>query len=74
MKVLVANGYNSETLFANAVEATASDEEGYAVSRLVEDIAWLGHTKIIPKSDNEPAVLKLLKGFLETVRVEVAEL
>ena len=54
--------------------AKGSDEDGYAVSRLVEDIAWLGHTRIILKSDNEPAILKVLKDSLRTARVEVEEL
>ena len=41
---------------------------------MVEDIAWLGPTTIILKSDNEPAILKVLKGSLRTARVETEEL
>jgi len=74
MKVLVAKDSKSKTIFAHAVVAKGSDEDGYAVSRLVEDIAWLGHTRIILKSDNEPAILKVLKDSLRTARVEVEEL
>ena len=49
MKVLVATGSTSNTVFAHAVAAKGSDEHGYAVSRLAEDIAWVGHTKIVLK-------------------------
>ncbi len=74
MKVLVAKDSESTAIFAHAVMAKGYDEEGYAVTRNVEDIAWLGHTKMIVKSDNEPAILKLLKDALKTARVEITEL
>ena len=61
-------------MFAHAVVAKGSDDDGYAVSRMAEDIAWLGHTKIILKSDNERAIVKVLKDSLRTARVEVEEL
>ena len=41
MKVLVAKDSKTNTCFANAVTAKGSDEEGYAITRIVEDIAWL---------------------------------
>ena len=74
MKVLVAKDSRSKTIFEHAVAAEGSDEEGYAATRIVEDIAWLGHTKMTLKSDNEPAILKLLKDDLKTARVEITEL
>ena len=74
MKVLVAKDSKSKTVFAHAVEAKGADEDGYAVARLVEDIAWVGNTKIILKSDNEPAIVKVLKDSLRSARVEVQEL
>ena len=74
MKVLVAKDSKSKIIFAHAVVTKGADEDGYAVTRLVEDIAWLGHTKLILKSDNEPAILKVLKDALKTARVDIAEL
>ena len=74
LKVLVAKDSKSKTIFAHAVDAKGSDDEGYGITRIVEDIAWLGHTKLILKSDNEPAILKLLKDALKTARVEIQEL
>lgn len=74
MKVLVAKDSKSKTVLAHSVVAKGSDEDAYVVSRLVEDIAWLGHTEITLKSDNEPTALDVLKGSLKTARVEVEEL
>ena len=53
--------------------ANGPDDDGYAVSRRAEDIAWLGHTKITLNSDNGPAIVKVLKGSLRAARVEVEE-
>ena len=74
MKVLVAKDSQTKTVFAHAVPCKGSDNDGYAVARVAEDVAWLGHNRIILKSDNEPAILKLLKDSLKTARVEVDEL
>ena len=74
MKVLVAKDSKSKTVFAHAVVANGSDEDGYAVSTFAGDIAWLGHTQIVFKSGNEPAIVKVLKDSLRTARVEVEEL
>ena len=74
MKVIVAKDSQTKTVFAHTVPHQGSDNDGYAAARVAEDIGWLGHRRIILKSDNEPAILKLLKDSLKTARVEVEEL
>ena len=49
------------------------DADRYAVERLVRDIQWLGHTRVILKSDNEKAILKLLTEVLKDLRVSSLE-
>ena len=39
----------------------------------MNDILWLGHTKGVLKSDNEPAILKLLIESLKELRVNGLE-
>ena len=39
----------------------------------MNDILWLGHTKVVLKSDNEPAILKLLIESLRELRVNGLE-
>ena len=74
MKVLVAKDSQTKTVSAHTVPCKGSDEDGYAVTRVAEDVAWLGHSRIILKADNGHAILKLLKDSLKTARVEVDEL
>ena len=37
------------------------------------DVVWIGYTKVMLKTDNAPAILKLLKESLRGLRVEVLE-
>ena len=45
-------------------------ETGFAVSSLVEDVRWLGYSKLILKSDNEPAIVKLLSEALCELKID----
>ena len=73
LKVLVVRDMRSKSLFAHAVRAKGSDQEGYAVQCLVDDIVWLGYSRVILKSDNEPAIVRLLRDALKALRVEGME-
>ena len=74
LKILVVRCSVSKTVFAHLVERKGTDSEGYAVSRLVEDIAWLGHTRLTLKTDNEPAIVKLLKESMRAAKTEIKDL
>ena len=73
LKILVAKCCKTKCVFAHAVPQKGIDSERYAVDRLVRDLKWLGHTKIVLKSDNEPAILKLLTEVLKDMRVQAVE-
>ena len=60
LKILVVRDSKSKAIFAHAVRCKGSDEDGHAVQCVVDDVKWLGYTKVILKSDNEPAIRKLL--------------
>ena len=49
------------------------DPERYAVERLRRDVLWLGHNKVILKSDNEKAIVTLLRTTLAVLRLENVE-
>ena len=40
----------------------------------MEDLKWLGFTRVILKSDNEPAIIKLLSDTLLELRYQVLDL
>ena len=74
LKILVVRDMRSKSIFAHAVPCKGSDENGYSVRCLVDDIKWLGYSKVILKSDNEPAIVKLLADTLKSLRVEGLDL
>ena len=73
LKILVVKDLQSKAIFAHTVTQKGVDADGYAVVRLVEDIKLLGYTKVILKSDNEKAIVKLLQESLRRVKTEVMD-
>ena len=71
VKVLVVKDLKTKAVFAHVVPQKGVDADGYAVVRLVEDIKWLGHTRVILKADNEKAIVKLLHDSLRRIKTEV---
>ena len=57
-------------IFARVAPVKGVDEEGFAVKSIVDDVVWLGYTKVVLKTDNEPAILKLLQESLGDMMIE----
>ena len=72
-KVLVIRDSRSKSIFAHVVPAKGVDERGFSVDALVDDIKWLGYVRVTLKSDNEPAILKLLTESLRELRIQGLE-
>ena len=70
VKILVVRDSRSKALFAHVVPSKGVDERGFAVDSLVEDVRWLGYSSLTLKSDNEPAIVKLLTEALRELRVQ----
>ena len=47
LKVIVVRCFKSKALFAHAVPAKGVDEAGYVVDCIVQDVLWLGYSKVI---------------------------
>ena len=69
VKMLVVRDSRSKAVFAHVVPQKGLNEKGYAVNALVEDVKWLGYTSLTLKSDNEPAIVKLLSEALRELRI-----
>ena len=69
IKVLVVRDNRSKAVFAHTVPVKGADEGGFAVKAIVDDVVWLGYAKIVLKTDNEPAILKLLQESLRDLRI-----
>ena len=59
----------NNSIFAHVVLQKVMDADGYAVVRLVDDIKWLGYTKVLPKADNERPIVRLLIDSLRSLRI-----
>ena len=71
---MVVKDLKSKTIFSHVVPQKGVDADGYAVVRLVEDIKWLGYTKILLKADNERAIVKLLHDSLRRIKTDVLDM
>ena len=73
IKVLVVRDSESKALFGHVVPRKGVDEQGFAVAQITADVEWLGYTKVMLKTDNESAILKLLQESLRELRINGLE-
>ena len=71
VKCLIIRCYETKCIFAYVVPVKGADEDGYAVQLVVNAVVWLGHVRVILKSDGEPAVTKLVQESLKEVKCSV---
>jgi len=69
-RIIVAKCFRTRCIFAHTVPQKGVDPDRYAVQRLVRDIQWLGHSRVILRSDNDPAIVKLLSETLKDLKAE----
>ena len=74
VKCLIVRCHKSRAIFAHVVPCKGADEQGIVADMVVSDVEWLGHTRIIIKADNEPAVQALARQALELAKVEIKDL
>ena len=58
-------------MFGHVVPQKGVDPHHFAVDILMKDIGWLGYTAISLRSDNEPAIFKLLRHAVTEARINV---
>ena len=73
MKCLIIRCHESKALFANCIPCKGADEEKYVASLVTSDVAFMGHTKLILESDNEAALLTLVRAALQEIRCQVPD-
>lgn len=73
IKVLVVKDSRSSAIFGHVVPGKGIDDKRFAVDAIVANVKWLGYARVTLKSDNEPAILKLLSEALRDLRIEGLE-
>ena len=67
LKLPIVKDSLSRAVFAHAVPQKGVDAKRYAVDIIVDYVLWLGYSKVILKSDDGPAIIKLSKEALATL-------
>merc|ERR1712127_212290 len=70
MGVLVAHCGSTKSMFAHAVPRKGADADGYIVEQLMLDILWLGHARVVVRSDNEPALLQVIDRVMAALKMK----
>ena len=73
-KILVVKDTNGKAIFAHVIHKKGVESDGYSVTRLIEDVQWLGYRRIMLKTDNEPAILQLLREAIKGIKTELVDM
>ena len=68
---LIIRCYATKNVFCHVVPCKGDDEDKFVVNLAVDDIGWLGHTRVILKSDQERSLVSLVTRALEVLKYRV---
>ncbi len=71
IKCLIIRCFETKCLFAHVVPCKGLDEDKFVLNLVVDAVVWLGHAKLILKSDGENSITKLVKKSLEEIKCQV---
>ena len=71
IKCFIMRCTGAKIIFGHCVPCKGAGEDQYVASLVVKNVEWLGHTRLILKADNEPALRILVEQSLEEIRIKV---
>ena len=74
IKCLALRGAKTKAILAHVLPCKGAGEEQYAANLVAEAVEWMGHTRVIIKADNEPALQALVRQALDVMRVQCKSL
>ena len=74
VKCLVVKCLETLNLFAYVIPVKGVDEDQFVVSLVVKSAQWLGHTRLVFKSDNEASLKALIGASYRALRLKPEEL
>ena len=74
VKCLVVRCSHTKCVFAHVVPKKGIDGENIAVDMILNDLEWLGHTRIILKSDGEPAIRAVVRRTINLAKAECRDI
>ena len=69
IKCFIMRCTSAKTIFGHCIQYKGAGEDQYVASLVVKNVEWLGHTRLILKADNEPALRILVEQSLEEIRI-----
>ena len=69
LNILVVYCGATKALLAHAGLKKGADDEGYIVEQLKQDVLWLGHHRIVMRSDNDPALLQVIERVMAVLKM-----
>ena len=73
VRVIIGYCSSSRSPFMHVVPSKATSIDKFAAERIVDDIVYLGHARVILRSDNEPALVALVADALKGLRIELLD-
>ena len=73
-KCIVVRCYVSKSVFGHVIPRKGLDEDGIVVDKILQDLEWMGHTRIIVKADNEPSIQALARRAIELAKIELKDM
>ena len=70
IKCVILRCMATKNVLTHVVPQKGNDEEQYSANLVVEDLKWLGHTRIILKSDNERSIGALRARVARIMKVQ----
>ncbi len=70
IKCIIINDRMTKCIFAMVVPQKGVDEDRWVVKQVVSAIEWLGHPKLLIKSDQERSLVSLVKEALKDLKVK----
>ncbi len=74
IKCIMIRCYETKCVFAHVVPCKGDDEDSYVRDLVCSDIAWLGHVKLLLKTDNERALMALVRKALIELKCQIPDL
>ena len=74
IKCLMVRCSATKCIFAHIVPHKGVDEANTVADMVLNDVEWLGHSRLIFKSDGEPAIQALVQRVVELAKVEIQTL
>ena len=70
IKCIIVRCMTTKNVMTHVVPQKGNDEEQYCANLAVEDLKWLGHTRVILKSDNERSIGALRARVARIMKVQ----